>query len=219
MRKLLTIIITLVVLKHITAQTPHSIKEQYDYLHSKNSLPSYKYDNQMNSATTVELNTVKNTEDKQDTTNIKPKIAKNTFYVEALGNAPWGTINYDRLFILGQHRFSFRIGCFYYSDKSLSSINSTVYAIPIEINYIKTNRLEFGIGLTYYNMPNDSRTLLLAFRLLSYRYQKPSGGMFYRSGLGISYKIIDFNTAAKLEGNFMPIIGIGIGYTFKNKKL
>jgi hypothetical protein len=38
----------------------------------------------------------------QDTT-LKPKLAKNTFYVEALGSAPLGTINYDRLFNIGTH--------------------------------------------------------------------------------------------------------------------
>lgn len=166
-----------------------------------------------------------------DTTVEKPAIAKNTVFVEGLGNGIIGSVNYDRLILTDKNKFSFRMGFVYLPINHVSS-----YAFPIEFNFLKgkKNHLEFGAGITYahgFNTdvndnPYSGLTVIISKAIyanahIGYRFQKETGGVFAKvSGL-IFYKSLELNknyVQRKNEFIFGPYIGLSLGYTFKNKK-
>jgi len=155
---------------------------------------------------------------------------KNTAFVEIFGNTRTYSINYDRLLIIkSKFKISGRIGISYLP------FDFNIKGIPLEINTFWGAQKEFfeiGFGLSYidglnkseggvspqngnYYSDDTSRTLYLSFRY-GYRYQKPTGGFFFKIGLVTLIKIHDFSNTK--GANKIGSIGFGIGYNFKSTK-
>lgn len=163
-------------------------------------------------------------------------IAKNTIYIEGLGNGIIGSVNYDRLFFFKKQKFSWRIGLFY-----LPLNIQPIYSVPIELNLIKGKKhnIEFGLGFTYGYAFNSSTIIIPQgsnfitkeeyseaiysnLKIIGYRFHKPSGGLFIKASGLLLFKIIELNKnylQQKKEFIFGPYIGVSIGYTFKKKNL
>lgn len=162
-------------------------------------------------------------------------IAKNTLFVEGFGNGIYGSINYDRIFFIKNHKFSSRYG-FMFVPIPVSGKNSKFphhYTIPVEFNYLKgqKNHLEFGLGLTYtyavftnttYQGKKEiSKAIYAILKPIGYRLQKSSGGLFAKVNGLLVIKTIELNknyVLSRNEARFAPFIGFSIGYTFKNRK-
>ena len=162
-------------------------------------------------------------------------IAKNTIFIEGLGNGIIGSVNYDRLFFIKKQKFSWRIGLLY-----LPLNIQPIYSVPIELNLIKGKKhnIEFGLGFTYGYAFNSSTILIPQgsnfttkeeysesiysnLKVIGYRFHNPSGGLFIKASGLLLLKIIELNknyVQQKQEFIFGPYIGVSLGYTFKKKK-
>lgn len=155
----------------------------------------------------------------QPQNNASPFLVRNTIYAEALGSGGFYSINYDRLVILRQKQvYGFRIGTSFYG-KSSATVNliGELFTIVGKGNH----HGDFGIGLTKVNQrgldlgvsSSTSRyTTLYAVPRVSYRYQKPTGGLMLRAGFTPIAKLT--NRVDSTKFSFGPWLGLAVGYNF-----
>jgi hypothetical protein len=115
--------------------------------------------------------------------------ARNTLFVEGLGNGGAYSLNYDRLL---SPNVALRVGF------------NFVPAIPVTLSYLvnlgAANHIELGIGFL---ATLGERSGFLGTGILGYRYQEPNGGLFFKAGF------------TPFFGNgFAPWVGVGAGFTF-----
>ena len=160
--------------------------------------------------------------------------AKNSLYVELLGNAGVYSLNYGRIF--HQHnrlKISGSAGLSYIRQSSgARSIGISDYwtpMLPIEITAFwgrSRHHLEVGSGITFFssqrltynpdfppsNFQKDiSLEAVLPLRL-GYRYQKPEGGFFFRVGYT---PLFNLNLSFPDPVRFFPLYGgISLGKSF-----
>ncbi len=169
-------------------------------------------------------------------------IKRNSLYLEMGGVAGFYSVNYDR--ILEQKKSgltSFSVGATYWGKIDYSD-GRTNFGIPVSYNYLigkNNHHLELGIGITflYYKFlfqnlysKEEEKGIASSFLLkCGYRYQKPTGGMFYKVTFTplldavryykkvINISITNTSFIEKGFGNngFFPWAGISVGYTFK----
>jgi len=156
-------------------------------------------------------------------------IAKNTVFVELLGNGGLYSLNYERLFPLRKNGLglSARIGYAYWNSIQTSFKNFSYQTIPVELSalYGHTHKAELGLGYTPLIMRNGSLLYdtrhVLGLRI-GYRYQKPEGGFFFKCGIMMGTYIgryandgvFSFSTPTTDMTTFMPTTGVSFGYTF-----
>jgi hypothetical protein len=148
-------------------------------------------------------------------------ISKSTVFFE-LGNGGVFSLNYNRLEF---YRKSFKIyanigvsnypkGDKYFRIFDYHIATSTyIYSAEIDFNYGNINNFEIGAGYNFLLKLRDSHTVYDFYTFpsvrIGYRFQKPYGGLFFRSGLTIPVLFL-------IDQNLHYInIGVGIGYTFK----
>lgn len=159
------------------------------------------------------------------------KTAKNTIYSELIGNTASAiSINYDRILLKrGKTALSLNIGAgmvptniikFKYSTR----INYIIYAIPVSANLLigkRNNHIELGAGCTFqqgtYGVGIKYTQTLFGVIRLGYRYQKDTGGFFWKAGFTpfiplAEYGDITFEETSDLP--FLPLAGVAFGYTF-----
>lgn len=160
--------------------------------------------------------------------------AKNSVYVELLGNAGLYSVNYGRIF--HQHnrlKISGSAGFSYFrQSRGGQSFGISDYwtpMLPIEITAFwgkSRHHLEAGTGISFYssqrltynpdypptNFQEDiSLEAVLPLRL-GYRYQKPEGGFFFRVGYT---PLFNLNLGSPHPVRFFPIYGgISLGKSF-----
>ncbi len=135
------------------------------------------------------------------------RIAKNTVHLELLGNAGIYSFNYDRI-LLSKNTFkiSGRIG--------LSLVFLQAGTCPIEFSFLfgKKNNLEIGLGYTFFVDSNSNKNIIrnspCVFNL-GYRFQKPNGGFFFKTGL----VLFIFEPKIYSSKNMLSM-GLAFGYTF-----
>lgn len=144
--------------------------------------------------------------------------AKNHLYVEALGNALFYSVNYERALsekLLGRVGFSFyTIEGEALAGREQFEGNGTT--IPIMINYLSgsgNGHLELGGGIAVYSTDVDNPSsdfldfngsTLLFTGTVGYRYQQPGGGFLFK---------LSFTPLTNFEV-VLPWLGAGIGYSF-----
>jgi hypothetical protein len=119
--------------------------------------------------------------------NTRPDFPKrNALYVEAFGQGPYYSLNYDRIIRVGaKWSYSLRAGF---------SIVADGISLPLGLNAFTTpgnHHFELGLGMTPYVdhyrtflAKNDlSDKYLYVVPHVGYRYQKPEGGLFFTAGL------------------------------------
>lgn len=125
------------------------------------------------------------------------KYAKNTVYIEFLGQGVLGSINYDYRF---HPNFSFRIGVGY---------ALFLYSFPAMINFLigteTPHHLELGAGFVLMSYKDLSGIVPTAN--LGYKFQPKNGGFFFK----IAWTPFIHSEAEEL----IKWGGISIGYTFK----
>lgn len=151
-------------------------------------------------------------------------ITKNTIYIEALGNAIVGSINYDRILLSrGKSKISTRIGFFMVPDKKV------YLSLPFSVNYLLGNKnlYESSVGLSYFYRDRyydatkfTSSMLYLTISPLGYRFQKSRSGVFFKANALVFIHLAEFNKNFRQNyPNYsydavFPYLSIGIGYSF-----
>ncbi|TAE30737.1 MAG: hypothetical protein EAZ92_04180 [Candidatus Kapaibacterium sp.] len=173
-----------------------------------------------NTSTTAE------TAPNRDSTAALPEIARNTIFIEGLGNGITYSINAERLIMpnwsvragFGTFNVDIRVP---FTD--LVALRGSFVSLPLTTSYLlnlggSASHLEFGVGITPIfaagsltapivgNLPAAFATVL-GTGVIGYRLQPPSGGFNFRIGL---------TPIVLLSPFFLPLpsVGIALGYTF-----
>ena len=129
-----------------------------------------------------------------------------TLFIEFGGNAPLISLNYDYLMQTRNEnlKYAFTFGATHYFNK----LTDIVIAPQFNTLIGRTLMAEIGLGLT---IPMSYTQDWVWIPRLGGRYQKISGGMFYR---------LAFTPIISPHSNpsFFPMCGISIGYTFKSNR-
>jgi hypothetical protein len=137
--------------------------------------------------------------------------AKNTLFVEGLGNGLIYSVNYERFVA---PRFAIRIGAEYLGGTFGSSSETISLGLfPLMGTYLVgegTHHAELGAGLTVATTDADLDDLgdidaaVVPTATLGYRYQKPEPGFIFRIGF----------TPVMIGDRILPWGGISLGYAF-----
>lgn len=165
----------------------------------------------------------------------KIEFKHNTFYAEIFGTSgSLFSFNYDRIIANNNNNLfiDLTMGVGY-----LPSIKdwNPVLGIPLSLNISKGHcfhYFEFGLGLTYasgivqsqvtfdpsggsQNSSTTSESLkaIWCSARIGYKYQRPTGGLFFRVGFTPLLKLKTFSTF-NTNDNIIPLFGLGVGYTF-----
>ncbi|HYH78286.1 MAG TPA: hypothetical protein VEX86_00765 [Longimicrobium sp.] len=146
----------------------------------------------------------------QDTAPVATGVAKNTFFVELLGNAGLYSLNYERFFT---PRLGLRVGGMYIQAEDEGD-EVAVGLFPIMATYLLgegNSHFETGVGIGIATAGVESTDLgdewgsaVYGTATLGYRYQKPAGGVMFRVGF----------TPVVASGNVFPWVGASVGYAF-----
>ena len=145
-------------------------------------------------------------------------IAKNTFYIDFSTKGAIYSINYDRIFHKSDKiTYSYRIG--------FSILNDYV-ALPIGINLLtgkENSHAEFSLSVMpyidqYQTMFSDndlSDKYIYITSAIGYRYQKPTGGFFFKAALSPMI-ILDPRSSNfwKMDPEINAVGNLGFGYSF-----
>ena len=139
-----------------------------------------------------------------------PPFAKNTFFVEVLGNAGLYSLNYERFFTPS---LGVRIGAEYVQGEDEGD-DFAAAIFPVMATYLLgrgSSHLEAGLGVGLATgtietgvLGNDFGSAAYGTATLGYRYQPPRGGLVFRVGF----------TPVLLTGDFHPYGGVSLGYAF-----
>lgn len=135
-------------------------------------------------------------------------IAKTqAIYVELLGKGVVNSVNYEHYFSKNIQGLNGQIG--------VGFAPISLITIPVSLNYVfgkSKHHLEVGAGLTYINGVFLYEDVIfepdvIAHANILYRYQKPDGKFFFKTGFTPFY-----------VKRFGPWFGIGFGYRFQGKR-
>lgn len=146
----------------------------------------------------------------QDESTENNGTSKNTVYIEFLGSAGYlYNLSYDRVLISkGKRHFSAAVGFQYFPVTAIT--RDRLLSITPQLNYFYgiKHHIEFGVGAVFGFLYEGTAA---SFRI-GYRYQKPSGGFFFKSGFTPLYTKAMSPVVGDL--NIIPIVGIAAGWTF-----
>ncbi len=154
---------------------------------------------------------------------VQKELKRNTVFVEFGGNGILYSVNYNRLFYLSKKLcLSSRIG--YGFTKNFNDNKLILNVIPVELTGlvpISKNKhfIEVGSGVTtvlmnYLDKFHKELILVLALRI-GYRFQKPTGGLFFNVGFTPLYDFYVYNGDPNIGYHlWQPYAGMSIGYTF-----
>ncbi|MDD2982586.1 MAG: hypothetical protein PHQ74_04280 [Crocinitomicaceae bacterium] len=166
-------------------------------------------------------------------------IEKNTIYAEAFGQGFAWSLNYDRIFNTDKTFMNSVTAGFVFVPDVVEFGDGTYLGIPVSYNWIlgkKSHHLELGVGLTAmyvnsYASYNDQFLYLYASPKISYRFQRPQGGLFFRASATamidlltvsnsnhLGFSRFSISTLSDVVGIGYPVFpwpGVSVGYTFK----
>ena len=163
-------------------------------------------------------------------------LAKNTIYLEALGNSHIASLSYERLFRIRNQRFFASAGLLMnpVRVKGIPKTNSDImysFLIPFQIGYLygKKKQFEAGVGLVFVNSSHipdywlyyvdANQDYILSIKLIGYRFQKKEGGgLFGRLNLNYNYTFKSTLISGSRQNVNFFYPGASIGYTFKSRK-
>lgn len=150
----------------------------------------------------------------------KPE-APYTIFLELLGNGGLYSINADYRF---REDGSIRLGFVNWNAGGFFGNSESLTAFPLLANYLYgsgNSWLELGAGILYGhyqekssigNTMNDYNFTTLTGSI-SYRYQRPNGGFFFKAGLTPLYPLGPEGKRYPTDGP-MPWVGVSLGYSF-----
>ncbi|WP_080056508.1 hypothetical protein [Spirosoma aerolatum] len=148
-----------------------------------------------------------------------PFRSRNTIYLEGLGAGGFYSLNYERLLLITEKQaYGFRVGTSYFGN-----IPGNLVLIGELFTLVgKGNHHgDFGIGLTGVtkntiepSLVGSRNYFLLAIPRLSYRYQKPTGGLMVRAGFTPLIDLSSIRVPIITTAGFQPWLGLSIGHSF-----
>jgi len=144
-----------------------------------------------------------------------------TIYAELLGNGGAYSLNVDYRF---KRTGSVRVGYVAWHAAGIFGTHEELTAMPVLVNYLAgrgNHLLELGAGVLvgHYRSENslgetdDNYGFTTLTGSVSYRYQRPEGGAFFKAGVTPFYSWAGEDKAYPEEGLF-PWFGIAWGYSF-----
>ncbi len=142
--------------------------------------------------------------------------AVNSVYVQILGKAGYGSINYERQLLLrGNTRFGLHGGLGTYNVYDFTGSFNPDLIIPVSVNalYGSPHSIEIGAGQTISSIvqanpagwqPERVNRLSAVF-VFGYRFQRPEGGFIFRIG---------YNPVFEFYRRFVHWGGLSFGYAF-----
>jgi len=160
--------------------------------------------------------------------NPNQSISKNTIFGEFMGNSLVYGINYDRILVNKEKwKFTGRVGFGYlYVRQDKYSI----FYLPTEFSFLigRTKHFfETGLGVSNYvetipkayNSNAQVKHYGYLFSRFGYRFQRPHGGFFFKGGINPMLALTKSARYTFYYSEFFGVWGgVGIGYTFKQKK-
>lgn len=152
---------------------------------------------------------------------------RNSFYHETYANFTtlnFNSVNWDHTWVCKQKfMFTSRLGVIYYSFPKIHSVGA-----PLEFNFLVGGNswvFEFGLGAHYmYFYKNYNDTIgkysdavhyLAASARVGVRYEIDNS-IFFHLGFTPLYSILGDDQIPRLsKSKFLPMVGIGIGYTLR----
>ncbi len=153
------------------------------------------------------------------------QIAKNTAYMELLGNGGLYSINYDRILAdAAKYKISSSIGYGLYQ-------RGNIEGIPFEINVLFGHKhyFELGTGISYIEGLTQiepgclsgavSSTIYNTYRV-GYRYQKNKKGVFFKVAVIPFVRLYEYEEVFKTDTDkaFFVSAGAAVGYSFNLHK-
>lgn len=144
------------------------------------------------------------------------EMSKNFLYLEIGGAGGYGSVNYERV-VLDKNKFvlTTRFGLSSYHIKDFKNKFNPDVLIPLAIygSYGKNHKIELGVGQILTNIVQfdfiennlSRKTNFHTFLSVGYRYQKSTGGMFFR---------FTYNQIFEFNEYLNHWAGISFGYTF-----
>ena len=145
-------------------------------------------------------------------------FVRNTFFIELASKRPGYSVNYDHIFHRGEKLSgSFRIGF---------SIDKNTVSLPFGINLLtgkENHHAEFGVTIipfidhykTFLSGDNLSDKKINVIPAIGYRFQKPSGGIFFKVSVS---PLLFLDPPSDDFWNMDPRLyaygSIGIGFSF-----
>lgn len=163
-------------------------------------------------------------------------VAKNTVYLEALGNSHIASLSYERLFNVKKLKFALSLGMIIYPERIIGVPKSKTdlmypFILPAQISFLygKRKQFETGIGVTLININYDVnfyegftevyKDYMAMIKLFGLRFQKKGGGgLFGRLNINFSYTFYTTNPNGSYHKINFLWPGASIGYTFKSRK-
>lgn len=153
------------------------------------------------------------------------QIAKNTVYLELLGNGALYSINYDRI-LLDAEKFKISSSIGYGSYR-----NENFEGIPFEVNFLFGHKhyFEIGTGISYikgltqmepeYSWGVVSTTIYNTYRI-GYRFQKDKKGLFFKVAVIPFVRLYEYEETFKTDTDnaFFVYVGAAVGYSFNFRK-
>ncbi len=153
------------------------------------------------------------------------QIAKNTVYLEFLGNGGLYSINFDRILVDAEKfKISSSIGYGSYP-------NENIEGIPFEVNFLFGHKhyFELGTGISYikgltqvepdHSYGVISSTIYNTYRI-GYRYQKDVKGFFFKVAVIPFVRVYEYEEFFKSDPDkaFFLSLGAAVGYSFNLRK-
>lgn len=153
------------------------------------------------------------------------QIAKNTVYLELLGNGGLYSINYDRILVdAAKYKLSSSIGYGLYKSENIEGI-------PFEVNFLFGHKhyFELGTGISYIKGLTQiepgclngavSSTIYNTYRI-GYRYQKDEKGFFLKVAVIPFVRLYEYEEDFKSDTDkaFFVSAGAAVGYSFNFRK-
>jgi len=147
---------------------------------------------------------------------IRPFKAKNAVYAELLGTSVLYSLNYERLIVQKKaHAYGFRLGA---SELGGSPFRRSLVGELFVLTGTGRHHGDFGLAVSAMRGRSSSAESfqgelqlgLFAVPRLSYRYQKPTGGILLRAGFTPLVRL-----SASQGGRLIhPWGGVAVGYSF-----
>jgi hypothetical protein len=140
--------------------------------------------------------------------------ASNAVFVELVGSAPVGSVNYERIFA---GHAGLRVGVGYLRATSFLGNDLDRVEIPVVLGVTLgdgANRFELGAGavpgiLTVSGA--NHRVEVPATAVVGYRHCPPEGGFLFRASFT---PLVDFWDGSWSGHRFIPLGGVSLGYVF-----
>ncbi len=152
-------------------------------------------------------------------------IKRNTIYLELAGQGGFYSVGYDRIMHASPKKINSLSLGISYLPYNYNDHKTMAYSAALSLNTVYSRRLELGIGVTNMNIIEDTytsyhkdnhssterSTLFFLTPKIGFRYQRPTGGLFFRASL---MAMVNVFKGYYFYNRLYPWAGISVGHSF-----